>query len=224
MAAKSYFAHVAPDGTTFRTLLDRVGYEYSYAGENLAVDFSESADVETAWMNSPTHRANILKGEYTHVGFGITQGVYEGKEVTFIAQFFATKRVPSVSPAVAIAPRNEPKVPATKPVVIANTDAGEVLGTETESQLETAAGEAAVLATSPAKTVGYLVFAFTAFVAIIFTLTVFMHMRNRYLYREVIVGGLFILAIGIGILFYNGSGSEGSVPPGSQSASVSLAL
>src|ERR1035437_52496 len=74
MAAKGYFAHVSPDGKSPWYWLDSVGYHYSYAGENLAVDFTDSSEVEVAWMNSPTHRANIEKPQYTKVGIGVANG------------------------------------------------------------------------------------------------------------------------------------------------------
>src|ERR1035437_6222792 len=90
MATKGYFAHVSPDGKSPWYWLDLVGYQYSYAGENLAVDFTDSSEVETAWMNSPTHRANIEKPQYTKVGIGTANGIYEGANTTFVVQFFAT--------------------------------------------------------------------------------------------------------------------------------------
>lgn len=88
MAAKSYFAHVSPEGKTPWYWFRQVGYKYVYAGENLAVDFSDSVDVDTAWMNSPTHRANILKDAYTEMGTGIATGTYQGHTTVFVAQEF----------------------------------------------------------------------------------------------------------------------------------------
>lgn len=89
MAAKGYFAHVSPDGKMPWYWLNLVGYRYSYAGQNLALGFTESQDVEVAWMNSPTHRANIEKPHYTQVGFGAAEGMYKGKNTTFVVAFFA---------------------------------------------------------------------------------------------------------------------------------------
>ncbi len=90
MAAKGYFAHTSPEGKTPWYWLDQVGYDYTYAGENLAVNFDDSTAVEEAWMNSPTHRANIVKPQYTRVGYAVAKGIYEGKETTFVVQEFAT--------------------------------------------------------------------------------------------------------------------------------------
>lgn len=89
MAENSYFAHTSPDGKEPWYWLDRVGYEYDYAGENLAMNFENSEDVTRAWMKSPTHHANIVKGTYSEVGTGVAVGEYEGAETTFVVQVYA---------------------------------------------------------------------------------------------------------------------------------------
>jgi hypothetical protein len=92
MAGKSYFAHTSPEGKTPWYWFNLVGYEYLYAGENLAVNFSDSADVTAAWMNSPTHRANIVNRNYREIGTGIATGTYKGTQVVFVAQLFGAPR------------------------------------------------------------------------------------------------------------------------------------
>lgn len=88
MAQKGYFAHQTPDGYDSWHWFELVGYDYSHAGENLAVDFSESTDVEKAWMQSPTHRDNILNSKYTEIGIATAKGIYKGRETTFAVQMF----------------------------------------------------------------------------------------------------------------------------------------
>ena len=88
MAQKGYFAHISPDGKAPWYWFNLVGYKYEYAGENLAVDFTDSKDVTLAWMNSPTHRANIMKNAYTEMGTGIASGVYEGNQTFFVVQVY----------------------------------------------------------------------------------------------------------------------------------------
>ncbi|MBP6931558.1 MAG: hypothetical protein KBD48_03970 [Candidatus Pacebacteria bacterium] len=90
MAEKGYFAHTSPEGLTPWYWLKQVDYKYQYAGENLAINFTDSKDVTDAWMNSPTHKANIIKNNYTEVGTGVATGVYEGKETLFVAQVYAS--------------------------------------------------------------------------------------------------------------------------------------
>lgn len=89
MATYGYFAHTSPSGKTPWYWILEVGYNYQYAGENLAINFVDSKDVTSAWMNSPTHKANIVKENYTEIGTGIATGIYEGRETIFVAQVYA---------------------------------------------------------------------------------------------------------------------------------------
>ncbi len=90
MLAKGYWAHFAPDGTSPWSFFINFGYKYRYAGENLARDFSNSSSAVDAWMNSSTHRENILNGNYKEVGIGVVEGSLAGVDTTIIVQFFGT--------------------------------------------------------------------------------------------------------------------------------------
>ncbi len=90
MAAKGYFAHISPGGENSWHWFAQVGYTFIYAGENLAVDFSDSVDVERAWMNSPGHRSNILNKNFTEIGIATAEGEFEGRATTFVVQMFGT--------------------------------------------------------------------------------------------------------------------------------------
>jgi hypothetical protein len=95
MASKGYFAHYSPDGLSPWYWMRQAGYAYVYAGENLAIDFYDSADVNRAWMNSPTHRANLLNGRYTEIGIATRQGTYQGRPTTFVVQMFGSPKATS---------------------------------------------------------------------------------------------------------------------------------
>jgi len=97
MARNEYFAHYSPDGTSPWYWFDEAGYSYAYAGENLAVHFTDSEDVVEGWMNSPTHRANIMSGEYTEIGVGTARGKYKGAPTIFVVQLFGTPKQTSVA-------------------------------------------------------------------------------------------------------------------------------
>jgi hypothetical protein len=88
MLAKGYFAHNSPDGRTPWDFITAAGYSYLMAGENLAVNFTEAEDVETAWMNSPDHKANILNKNFQDIGIGVSQGTYQGHNAIFVVQEF----------------------------------------------------------------------------------------------------------------------------------------
>lgn len=88
MATKGYFSHNSPDGTTPWYWFGTAGYDFETAGENLAIDFFESAEVESAWMNSPTHYANIVNESFTEIGIATAHGMYQGHQTTFVVQLF----------------------------------------------------------------------------------------------------------------------------------------
>ncbi len=88
MLARQYFAHNTPDGQTPWTFIKAVGYSYTTAGENLAIDFTQAENIQTAWMNSPGHRANILNNNFTEIGIGISNGMFDGHETTIVVQMF----------------------------------------------------------------------------------------------------------------------------------------
>jgi uncharacterized protein YkwD len=107
MAENSYFAHYSPAGVSPWHWFEVAGYEYENAGENLAVYFTDSAAVVDAWMDSPTHKANIVNSKYQEIGVGTAKGVYDGHETVFVVQFFGSKpeAVADTEAVVATAPR-----------------------------------------------------------------------------------------------------------------------
>lgn len=88
MLEDQYFAHVAPDGTTAWDYIRSVGYDYEYAGENLAVYFTTAEDLQDGWLASPTHRENIVSTKYTEIGVGVAHGTYQGHETTMVVELF----------------------------------------------------------------------------------------------------------------------------------------
>lgn len=90
MFSKQYWAHVSPDGTQPWFFFKQVQYQYSIAGENLARDFSNTPDMVQAWMNSPTHKENILNGRYQDTGVAVVNGTLLGTQTTLVVQLFGT--------------------------------------------------------------------------------------------------------------------------------------
>lgn len=88
MFSGNYWAHVSPSGTTPWYFFDQVGYKYIYAGENLARNFDTSAGVVSGWMNSPSHRDNLLSNNYTEIGVAVVNGILLGEETTLVVQLF----------------------------------------------------------------------------------------------------------------------------------------
>jgi hypothetical protein len=117
MAKNSYFAHTSPAGVTPWHWFKEAGYAFAYAGENLAIRFSDSVDVERAWMNSPTHRANILNSHFTEIGIGIAQGVYDGQPTVFVVQMFGAPSVKQAFPGFLSSTQTESTQATTTPAV-----------------------------------------------------------------------------------------------------------
>lgn len=104
MAKNGYFAHTSPAGITPWHWFENVGYRFNYAGENLAVNFSDSQDVTDAWMNSIKHRENILNGNFTEIGIATAQGEFNGRPAIYVVQFFgAPAAITTVEPEVSLA-------------------------------------------------------------------------------------------------------------------------
>ncbi len=81
MISRNYFDHNNPDGLAPE---DRIAIRHrrlvGLTGENIwngyGYDINNSRQIAelimTGWMNSPGHRANILRAEYTHLGVGVS--------------------------------------------------------------------------------------------------------------------------------------------------------
>ena len=242
MATKGYFSHVGPDGKEPWVWISEAGYQYRFAGENLAVRFDESSDVVNAWMASPSHRANIVKPVYTEIGIGVAQGIYEGVPATFVVQYFGT-------PAAAIAAASQESSPiASEEEISKQTTPAEVAGASTE---ETVVAPVATTGVSdiPASaqvpetntsvtsaraemqtflrasetsqsTVGWLMGGIVTLLLLVIALTIFVHIEIQP--TEMVLGGAFVTAVAISFFALNGA----FVPNGAagQSAAVSDAF
>lgn len=91
MFAKNYWAHNAPDGKTPWYFFKESGYQYVYAGENLARGFSTTQDVIAAWMASPSHKENLISPNYKEIGFAVEDGKLLGENTTLVVQMFGNK-------------------------------------------------------------------------------------------------------------------------------------
>lgn len=63
-------SHDRPDGSSCFTVLDELHIDYSVAGENIASGVSTAEAVMQAWMQSESHRANIMSEDFTQIGVG----------------------------------------------------------------------------------------------------------------------------------------------------------
>jgi len=85
-----YFDHNSPNGKTPWDFIKSAGYEYEYAGENLAIDFISANGAHEALMESSPHRDNILNMNYTEIGIAVKEDIFEGNKSIIIVEEFAS--------------------------------------------------------------------------------------------------------------------------------------
>lgn len=226
MVAKNYFAHTSPEGKAPWYWFRNVGYNYAYAGENLAINFTDSEDVDTAWMNSPGHRANILNGKFTEIGIATAKGQYNGRDTIFVVEMFG-KPAPTVTQLVQQA-KKVPKVgianaPATPTVAEINPS---VLGVETEMYAvvpeQTPASNKPELVSdftpvgskssqavsftektllSPKKMNAWLYLGLAGFILVVLILAIFIEIRRQHP-KNVLAGSALLLLIVVLLYIY----------------------
>jgi uncharacterized protein YkwD len=112
MSVRNYFSHTIPNppgGNVFREM-DRRGYCYSLAGENIGwntyPDDSATAEIQKMFMGSSGHRANILGSRWDHIGVGAYKGS-DGKKIWTV--LFADKCGSAPQPTPKPQPKPKPK-------------------------------------------------------------------------------------------------------------------
>lgn len=90
----NYWAHNSPTGKTPWVFIKSSGYQYVYAGENLARGFTTPEDVIKAWMASPDHKSNMLSSNYEDVGFAVKLGKLNGEETVLVVEEFGNLHMP----------------------------------------------------------------------------------------------------------------------------------
>ncbi|GAE93206.1 transporter [Gracilibacillus boraciitolerans JCM 21714] len=73
MATNGYFSHTSPTYGSPFNMMQQSGVNYRTAGENIAKGQRTPEEVVNGWMNSEGHRANILNGDFTHIGVGYVE-------------------------------------------------------------------------------------------------------------------------------------------------------
>jgi uncharacterized protein YkwD len=70
MAQDDFFSHTGPDGSTPADRARAAGYDFRRIGENIAAGYSTPKEVVASWMESQTHRENILNCAFQETGVG----------------------------------------------------------------------------------------------------------------------------------------------------------
>ena len=148
MVSRNYWSHNTPDGKEPWIFFDSAGYKYLKAGENLAYGFLTSDATVNGWMNSPSHKANLLDAAFVEVGFGFANSAnYQdtGNETIVVAMYGKPQTLAAQAnttpPASQTAPKPKPS-PAPSPTPIATPAPIEV-------KTEPATSDSPVVATAP---------------------------------------------------------------------------
>jgi len=70
----NYFDHNSPTYGSPFDMMRQFGITYNFAGENIAKGQTSPTQVMNDWMNSPGHKANILKNSFTQIGVAYYKG------------------------------------------------------------------------------------------------------------------------------------------------------
>lgn len=87
MLRSGYWEHYH-NGKTPWDWMREAGYKFSSAGENLAIDFEDADSLLNAWMDSTTHRQNLINPAFEEIGVGIAQGWFNDHETIIVVQMF----------------------------------------------------------------------------------------------------------------------------------------
>ena len=90
MVENGYFDHVGPYGKTPWQFMEEAGYRYEYGGENLAVGFTSSQDMVQAWLDSPSHRQNLLEPNFKDIGIATLPALVDGLPDIIVVQMFGS--------------------------------------------------------------------------------------------------------------------------------------
>lgn len=87
----NYFDHVSPNGQKAWDFITQSGYEYRYAGENLAMGYENEKAAFDAWLKSESHLENIVFEKYNDFGFASLKADIGGEEVLLMVQLFGSE-------------------------------------------------------------------------------------------------------------------------------------
>ncbi len=154
MIARNYWSHNTPDGEEPWIFIDATGYSYTKAGENLAYGFSTSSETITGWMNSPTHRDNMLDSGFSEVGFGYANGANyngDGQETVVVAMYAQPAAAAPVQAQQQVAPATTAPAQAA-PAPAATAPTSEPAPTPAQATVEDTAVATAEVAAEPVTT------------------------------------------------------------------------
>lgn len=231
MFAENYWAHYSPSGKSPWSFMSAAGYKYVYAGENLARDFGDAQSVVNAWMNSPSHKSNLLDKNFKEIGVAVASGTLTGQEGILVVQMFASpvSQIPtqqnlaqaSPVPSLAASPAASPPrnlfaqaspVPSPTPSPIVSPSIEPVPSPVSVAQADVIipvpAQEATVLASNQFSLSKGISLGLVGFVFVLFAVEVLLVARREHLkLRSGVLAHLGILGFVLLVIWYAVSGA-----------------
>ena len=127
MVVYNYFDHFSPTGVSPWYWIKKNNYIYTYAGENLAMDFFDSEDLMKGWMNSKTHRENILNKYFKDAAIYVKKGKINNNETILVVLMFGKQKVIQ-APSKIVAQINPVEPLIVPPLPVQNEPEKKVLG------------------------------------------------------------------------------------------------
>lgn len=90
MLRHAYFAHTSPEGVEPWDFIRAQNFDFAFAGENLAMNYASSYELENDFMNSPSHRENLLSPMFSETGIAVLEGEFQGRPAIVTVQVFAS--------------------------------------------------------------------------------------------------------------------------------------
>lgn len=90
MVKNGYFDHFGPDYQTPWQFMEKAGYHYELGGENLAVGFISHEEIVKAWLDSPSHRQNLLEPNFEDIGIAALPALVDGLPDIIVVQMFGS--------------------------------------------------------------------------------------------------------------------------------------
>lgn len=84
------FSHQDPyEGIELSTVMPKLGYRYSYASENIGMGGVSGDNFVKGFMNSTSHRENLLNKDLIDTGIAVVTGQYQNYYVNIAVEIFA---------------------------------------------------------------------------------------------------------------------------------------
>lgn len=85
-----YFDHISKNGRDLDYWLSDNEYDYSLAGENIAMGYKGADSIFNAWKRSEYHYNNLVNPSFTNIGVAVSDGVYSDKNTVVAVQILGS--------------------------------------------------------------------------------------------------------------------------------------